>query len=149
MERGKAIAYGPKHHIFEHPGTFNIAQLTGCKNFSRAVSTASQEVEACDWGTRLRVIEPIPDTLSYVGIRAHQLTFTSEPNQENTFPCWLATTLETPHRMTLYLKLHSSPASVQDYHLQAEVFKEKWQMLKDRPFPWHVRLDPLRLILME
>ncbi|HEY9672892.1 MAG TPA: molybdate ABC transporter permease subunit [Waterburya sp.] len=149
MERGKAIAYGPKHNIFEHPGTFNIAQLTGCKNFSRAVNRASQEVEACDWGTRLRVLEPIPGTLSYVGIRAHQLTFTSEPNQENTFPCWLATTIETPHRMTLYLKLHSSPASVQDYHLQAEVFKEKWQTLKDRPFPWYIRLDPLRLILME
>jgi molybdate transport system permease protein len=37
----------------------------------------------------------------------------------------------------------------QDYHLQAEVFKEKWETLKDKPFSSHIRLDPLRLILME
>jgi molybdate transport system permease protein len=123
--------------------------LTGCKNFSRVVVKASQEVEAIDWGARLRVIEPIPDSLTHVGIRAHQLSFTKEPNQENTFPCWLVQTSETPHRMTLYLKLHSSPTNPQDYHLQAEVFKEKWAILKDQPFPWHVRLDPLRLMLMQ
>lgn len=149
LQRGYAIAYGAKHEIFEHPGTFSVAQLTGCKNFSRAVGTASQEIEASDWGVRLRVIEPIPDSLSYIGIRAHQITFSNEPNQENTFPCHLAATIETPHRMTLYLKLNTSPNSPQDYHLQAEVFKEKWQVLKDRSFPWYVRLDPLRLMLME
>jgi molybdate transport system permease protein len=148
LERGHAIAYGPKHDIFEHPGTFSVAQLTGCKNFSRAVVTASQQVDAIDWGCTLGVIEPIPNPLSFVGIRAHQLTFTNNPNQENTFPCWLVQTSETPHRMTLYLKLNSSPSSPQDYHLQAEVFKEKWESFKDQPFPWHVRLDPLRLMLM-
>jgi molybdate transport system permease protein len=148
LDRGYAIAYGPKHNIFEHPGTFNVAQLTGCKNFSRASATAPQEVEASDWGIKLRVIEPIPNSLSCVGIRAHQLSFPQEPHQENTFPCWLVNTIETPHRMTLFLKLHSSHTSLQDYHLQAEVFKEKWQTLKDRPFPWYVRLDPLRVILM-
>jgi molybdate transport system permease protein len=149
METGKAIAYGAKQDIFERPGTFSVAQLTGCKNFSQAVITASQEVEASDWGAKLRVIEPIPDSLTHVGIRAHQLMFTNNPNQENTFPCWLAQTSETPHRMTLYLKLNSSPISPKDYHLQAEVFKEKWGILKDQPFPWHIRLDPLRLILMD
>jgi molybdate transport system permease protein len=149
MERGKAIAYGAKQDIFERPGTFSVAQLTGCKNFSQAVITASQEVEASEWGAKLRVIEPIPDSLTHVGIRAHQLMFTNNPNQENTFPCWLAQTSETPHRMTLYLKLNSSPISPKDYHLQAEVFKEKWGILKDQPFPWHIRLDPLRLILMD
>ena len=149
LSGGAAIAYGPKQDIFERPASFRVAQLTGCKNFSRVVVKASQEVEAIDWGARLRVIEPIPDSLTHVGIRAHQLTFTKEPNQENTFPCWLVQTSETPHRMTLYLKLHSSPTNPQDYHLQAEVFKEKWAILKDQPFPWHVRLDPLRLMLMQ
>jgi molybdate transport system permease protein len=149
IERGKAIAYGSKQEIFEQPTTFSVAQLTGCKNFSRAVVTASQQVEASDWGVTLGVIKPVPNQLSYVGIHAHQLTFTDEPNQENSFPCWLVQTSETPHRMTLYLKLNSSPTSPQDYHLQAEVFKEKWAVLKDQPFAWHVHLDPLRLILME
>lgn len=149
MERGKAIAYSSKQNIFERPNTVSVAQLTGCKNFSRIVVKASQQVEAIDWDCTLRVIEPVSELLSHVGIRAHQLTFTNEPNQENTFPCWVARTSETPHRMTLYLKLNVSPTSPQDYHLQAEVFKEKWAILKDQSFPWHIRLDPLRLMLME
>jgi len=148
LSEGKAIASGAKQKIFERPLTFSVAQLTGCKNFSRALITPCQQVEARDWDCILKVIEPIPDTLSYIGIRAHQLIFTNNPHQENTFPCWLVTTSETPHRITLYLKLHTSPSSPQDYHLQAEVFKEKWQILKDQPFPWYVRLDPLRLMLL-
>ena len=99
-----------------------------------------------------------------MGIRAHQIDFidfldgpppasglsVNRPLPiSNTFPCWLAATSETPHRMTLYLTLHRPPDNKRDYHLQAEVFKEKWHLLKDRPLPWTVHLDPLRLILLE
>ncbi|NEP63099.1 MAG: molybdate ABC transporter permease subunit, partial [Symploca sp. SIO2G7] len=109
---------------------------------------AEQQVQAIDWGSKLRVVEPIPNSLSYIGIRAHHLTFPLEPEGENTFPCSLVTLSETQHRITLYLKLHNSTNSDREYHLQAEVYKEKWANLKNRPFPWYVRLDPLRLILM-
>lgn len=149
VSEGKAIACGSKENIFQRPTTFTVAQLTGCKNFSRAKAILPEKVEATDWGCFLDVVEPIPDSLTYVGIRAYQITFPQGNNQENTFPCWLASTSETPHRMTLYLKLNESPAHSQDYHLQAEVFKDKWDTLKDRPFPWYVRLDPLRLMLTE
>jgi molybdate ABC transporter permease protein len=149
MEQGKAVQHGSKHEIFERPATLSVAQLTGCKNFSRSVVKAAQQVEAIDWGCTLHVVEPVPNSLSHVGIRAHQLSFTNNLSHENTFPCWLAATIETPHRMTLFLKLHHSPTSGSDYHLQAEVFKEKWAILKDQPLPWHLRIDPIRLILME
>lgn len=148
MDQGKAIAFDVKQNIFEHPPNFRTAQLTECKNFSRAISHNSQTVEALDWGCRLRVIEPIQEPLAYVGIRAHQLSFPTDPSSDNTFPCWLANTNETQHRITLYLKLASPPENLEDYHLQAEVFKEKWATLKDRPFPWLVQLHSLRLFLM-
>ncbi|KAB8333430.1 molybdate ABC transporter permease subunit [Scytonema tolypothrichoides VB-61278] len=150
LEKGKAVHYGTKYDIFEHPATVAVAQLTGCKNFSSAVAaTTSGQVQASDWGCTLSVIEPIPDALSNIGIRAHQIIITDEPNQQNTFPCWLVRTSETPHRMTLFLKLHHPSINNNDYHVQAEVFKEKWATLKDQPMPWYVRLDPLRLILMQ
>ncbi|RUR84232.1 molybdate ABC transporter permease subunit [Chlorogloeopsis fritschii PCC 9212] len=149
MEQGRAVQSGSKYEIFEHPTTVNVAKLTGCKNFSPAILKGDRQVEAVDWDCTLRVIESIPNSFSHVGIRAHQINFTNEPNQENTFPCWLVRTSETPHRMTLFLKLHSSPTNSHDYHLQAEVFKEKWAILKDQPLPWHVQLEPLRLMLME
>ncbi|MDZ7951496.1 molybdate ABC transporter permease subunit [Nostoc sp. DedQUE09] len=149
LEHGRAVHYGSKHEIFQHPATVSVAQLTGCKNFSRVVLQSSQQVKATDWGCTLQVIEPVKSELSHIGIRAHQFIFTNDSSQENTFPCWLVRTSETPHRMTLFLKLHSAGKNSQDYHLQAEVFKEKWATMKDKPFPWYVRLDPLRLILME
>lgn len=96
VDRGSAIAYNSKQEIFQHPATFRVAQLTGCKNFSHAIAKTPQQVEAVDWGCTVQVIEPIPDKLSHVGIRAHQIIFTSNSNQENTFPCYLAQTSETP-----------------------------------------------------
>ncbi|MDX2212644.1 MAG: molybdate ABC transporter permease subunit [Oculatellaceae cyanobacterium bins.114] len=150
MSGGRAIAFDAKHRIFEHPQTLRVAQLTGCKNFSRAFGVGTDAIVASDWGVTLQVAEAIPDNLADVGIRAHQLNLlpTPEANLNNTFPCWLAATSETPHRMTLFLKLNSEPEGSQDYHMQAEIFKEKWQAIKDYPLPWYVRLDPLRLILM-
>ena len=150
IDSGKAIAHGPKHNIFEHPRTVSVAQLTGCKNFSQALAKGPNQIEALDWNCSLETLEPVPETLTQVGVRAHQIGFPLAPSSHpNTFPCWLAATSETPHRMTLYLTLHSPPTSPSDYHLQAEVFKEKWTILKDRPFPWQVYLDPLRLILLQ
>lgn len=148
LSAGREIAYGPKAEIFERPGTSTVAQLTECKNISRARTISPTQVEAVDWGCKMQAIEAIPDPLAYVGIRAHHITVTSDRAGENSFPSWLVQTSETPHRMTLYLKLNSPPANCKDYHLQAEISKEKWAILKDRPFPWNIYLDPLRLFLM-
>ncbi|MEG4520650.1 MULTISPECIES: molybdate ABC transporter permease subunit [unclassified Microcoleus] len=149
LAEGRPIAFDTKENIFDRPGNFTVAQLTGCKNFSAAKPISVTVVEAIDWGCTLTVVEPIPKSLVSVGIRAHQLSFVSGCDRENTFACWIASTVETPHRVTLYLKLHSPPNDSQDYHLQAEVFKEKWRAIKDNPFPWYVHFEPIRLILME
>jgi molybdate transport system permease protein len=149
MEQGKEVHHGSRYEVFQHPNTVSVAQLTGCKNFSRAFIKAPQIVEAVDWNCDLQVRETIPDSFTYVGIRAHQIVFTNNLATENTFPCWLVRTSETPHRMTLFLKLHSPPNNSQDYHLQAEVFKEKWINLRDKPSPWYISLEPIRLMLMK
>ncbi len=149
IDKGKAIANGTKQDIFEHPSNFRTAQLTGCKNFSRAVAISDRQVKAIDWDCILEVIEPIPESLEYVGIRAHQLIFPDTDNEINTFSCWLATISETQHRMTLYLKINQPANNPEDYHLQAEVFKDKWAELKDYPLPWKIQLDSLRIILLQ
>lgn len=149
LSAGKIIAAGSKAEIFERPASFKVVQVTECKNFSQARRINSQTIEAVDWNCNLRVVEPIPIPLTYVGIRAHHLRFTNNPNQENTFPCWLIETSETQHRMTVYLRLHQPPRTATDtHHLQVEVYRQQWADLKDHPFPWHVKLEPLRLILM-
>ena len=149
LEQGKQAHHGSKYEIFQHPASVNVAQLTGCKNFSRANALSPQQIEAIDWGCTLEVREKIPSKLSHVGIRAHHLIFTKDPQQVNTFPCYLVRTSETPHRMTVFLKLHSVGNHTHDYHLQGEIYKEKWVNIQDQPFPWYVQLEPSQLLLME
>lgn len=160
VDEGKTIARGSKQDIFEHPRSFRVAQLTGCKNFSRVRVISEHRIEAIDWNCILETLEPTPSSkldprqplrfnVIYVGIRAHQLIFPETDDEPNTFPCWLTTISETQHRMTLYIKLNRPADSPEDYDLQAEVFKEKWTELKDRPLPWKVQLSPWRIMLLD
>ncbi len=149
LSQGKVIANDSKENIFERPPNLVIAKITECKNISRIQTIDSQQVKALDWNCNLKVVEPILNSSKFVGIRAHHLTFCDEPNQENTFSCWIADISETQHRVTAYLKLNCPASDSEDYDLQVEVYKEKWTNLKDSPFPWYIHLDPLRLILME
>ncbi len=148
LSAGKVVAEGQKQTIFDHPGSITVAQLTGCKNYSRIQPIAAHQIHALDWNCTLQTVESVLSMHTHVGMRAHQITFLENPTQTNTFPTWLASTSETPHRMTLYLKLGEPPVDSDDYHLQAEVFKEKWAGLKHRPIPWFVRLEPSCLLLL-
>lgn len=148
LSHGRIVAEGPKEDIFVRPPTYEVARLTECKNFSLAQPLDATHIQSLDWGCPLEVIDPIPDELTYLGIRAHHIRFPKRATQSNTFPGWIAATSETQHRISLFIKLHEPPTSPHDYHLQAEVYREKWELLRSRPFPWNIRLDPVHLIMM-
>jgi molybdate transport system permease protein len=152
LSRGRVAAFGPKEEVFRRPPTREVAQLTGCKNFSRARMNADGSVEALDWNCRLRVEQTFSKPPAFLGIRAHHIHFVESmpegTSSENVLPCWLVRASETPFRITLYLSLRPPLAETSAYDLQAEVFKEKWQRFRDLPHPWHVRLSPDSLFLM-
>jgi molybdate transport system permease protein len=156
LSRGRVAAFGGKEEIFRHPPSLEVGRLTGCKNFSRARAISENTIEALDWGCQLRVAQPLPRVVAHVGIRAHHIDFVESSGdvaqQENVFPCWLVRSSETPFRITLYLRLHRPPdksgAELSQADIQAEVFKEKWQLFRDRPLPWYVRLSPESLFVM-
>jgi ABC-type sulfate/molybdate transport systems ATPase subunit len=150
LSGGKPAAFGPKEEVFRRPPNLVAAQLTGCKNFSRACAAGEHSVEALDWGVMLRVDQNIPRPLGHAALRAHYIRFAAAPaaSDLNVFPCWLAATSESPFRITLYLKLNAPPATPADYHLQAEVTKDVWAEIETQAFPWHVQLDPARLFLL-
>ena len=148
MSEGRILADGTKEDIFQRPPTYEVAKVTECKNFSRARRLDANHIEAIDWNCALEVIDPIPPDPSYVGLRAHHIQFLRRGEQMNTFPGWVAMITETQHKVSLYIKLHSPPQSAHDYHLQAEVYREKWELLRHRDFPWNIRLNPVHLMLM-
>jgi ABC-type sulfate/molybdate transport systems ATPase subunit len=155
LARGRVAAFGAKEGIFRHPPSLEVAQLTGCKNFSQARAVSDHVIEALDWGCNLRVAHALARPAAHVGIRAHYIDF-AEPSSavapvtgaDNVFPCWLVRSSETPFRITLYLRLHRPPTESGEHHLQAEVFKEKWERFRNLPQPWHVRLSPDSLFLV-
>ena len=89
------------------------------------------------------------ERLTHVGYRSHQFRFADDGQNENVFPCWLVSTNEAPHEMTLYLRLHGAPEPGESAHLQADVPKEVWRKLKTQAQPWSIMLDPARLLLLK
>ena len=149
LDGGKVIASGPKHRLFECPRSVAAARLTGCKNIAPARRVAADLIAVDAWNCELRTSSGVPDALTHAGIRSHQIAFHPATDGENTFACWLVSTSEAPHEMTLYLRLHEAPQSGESPHLQADVPKDLWRALSARPQPWRVRLDPARLLLLE
>ncbi|NCR07054.1 MAG: molybdate ABC transporter permease subunit [Microcystis aeruginosa LG13-11] len=149
MEKGWAIANNSKQKIFERPDSVSLAKITGCKNFSRAIIINNQQLEAIDWDVKLHTVPRIPDYLAHTGIRAHQIIFGRDLSNINTFPCWLANAIEGPHRVTLYLKLNQPSNHDRDFHIQAELYKDKWLEIKEKALPWTVTLSPQRLLLLK
>ena len=149
MEKGRAIANNSKQKIFERPDSVSLAKITGCKNLSRAKIIDHQQLEAIDWDVKLHTVPRIPDYLAYTGIRAHQIIFGRDLGDINTFLCWLANAIEGPHRVTLYLKLNQPSNHDRDFHIQAELYKDKWLEIKEQALPWTVTLSPQRLLLLK
>jgi molybdate transport system permease protein len=158
LDAGRVIASGSRNELFDRPRTVATARLTGCKNIVAARRVGVDRIAIDAWQCELRTACPVPDGLTHVGVRSHQIAIAAEPFAadgadnaagENSFPGWLAGTSEAPHEMTLYLRLHAPAQGTEPAHLQVDLPKEAGRALLDRPQPWPVRLAPSRLLLLE
>lgn len=106
MDHGSLICKGNVKEIFKNPRYLEAAKLTGCKNFSRVKRVSDYEVYAIDWNINLRVLEKVPQDISYVGIRAHYLEKGTEEksSKENRIQPELVEVMESPFEMNLIVK---------------------------------------------
>ena len=148
LSAGRVAAIGPKRDIFADPGTVAVARLTGCKNYAEITPSGPEHVSVLAWNCTLRVNGPVPQGAGYLGVRAHDFRFVEHAGTENTFPCWPVTAVEAPFETTIYLRLHAPPAAGEPAHLEAEVSREQWAELRERPCPWHLYVDPARLLFL-
>jgi molybdate transport system permease protein len=155
LDGGRVIASGPKQELFERSRTVVAARLTGCKNIVAARRMGVERIAVDAWGCELRTASAVPEGLTHVGVRSHQIAIVGDADNapgaagENTFPCWLMGTSEAPHEMTLYLRLHAPAQGSEPAHLQVDLGKDAWRALMERPQPWHVKLDRARLLQLE
>jgi len=149
LDSGRVIASGDKHKLFERPQTVAAARLTGCKNIVAARRSGASRIAVAAWDCELETAVPVPDLLTHVGVRSHQIGLMGAATGGNAFKCWLVSTSEAPHEMTLYLRLHAAPREGDLAHLQADVPKDVWRVLEALPQPWGLKLDAGRLLLLE
>ena len=149
LDGGRVIASGPRNELFDRPRMVAAARLTGCKNIVTAQRVGVHRIVVDAWQCELRTGCAVPDGLTHVGVRSHQIAFAADAAGENTFPAWLVGSSEAPHEMTLYLRLHAPALAGSLADLQVDVPKDSGRALMDRPQPWPVRLAPSRLLLLE
>lgn len=147
LAHGRVAASGTAREIFERPGTVAVARLTGCKNLAPLRVVGPGRIQVDEWNCRLRAAGPLIG-MTHVGIRAHDVRFVNEPEGQNTFPCWPAGSIDSPFETTVYLHVGAPPEAGQRPHLEAELPRDAWSALRDRPQPWHVHLEPERLLLV-
>ena len=143
IDRGKAIAFARKQNIVHHPPNLKTAQLVGDYNYSRAQLRQDQTIEALDWHCQLKIEQPRSQTksqsLQQIAIDRYAIAFTRTRSKINTFPAWLVQSRELPQGILVYLKLHSAPHNLDDYHLEAEINGDRWQWLQ-QDLPWYIHL---------
>ncbi|HBW37851.1 sulfate/molybdate ABC transporter ATP-binding protein [Desulfosporosinus sp. BICA1-9] len=148
LSQGKIEAHGGTEDLFRSPPTLISAQLTGCKNFSRANYLSPFELEALDWGIHLITQHELPQKIAYVGIRAHSIEWATDEKRDNVLCGWLKATSETPSRITLYLNVKNETLRQHDQQIQWEITKQTWSALRDKPQPWNLYCHPVDLIIV-
>jgi molybdate transport system ATP-binding protein len=73
IDHGTVCAEGRTQDLFQNPRNIVTARLSGCKNIVPCVKTGEHSVYAPDWGLPLVCSGCVPDTISFVGIRAHYI----------------------------------------------------------------------------
>lgn len=148
LDEGAVIARGPRIEIFEKPGRVAVARLTGCKNIASARFIAPGRVAVEAWGCDLQTPTSITSEITHVGYRSHQFTLQGPEDAANTFLCWLVSTSEAPHEMTLYLKIGRMQNPGDTHQLQADIPKTDWHRLRNQPQPWRLTFEAERILLL-
>lgn len=150
LSEGSVAASGAKDGIFENPPTLSAAQLTGCKNISKARLDEDGLIEALDWGCKLKVDKPVPPTVSHLGIRARHIKGVDAACRNvNVFRCRPVKIVEGPHSVTVYVFLEGSGIKDSRDPIHWEVPKDQWLEMKETPEPWYIELSSKKLFIIQ
>jgi len=147
LKSGSVETFGPKEEIFQKPGSFETAKITGCKNIAAAMRKSNHAAEIPDWGITIIAEMKIVSDNGFVGIRANHIMLADETG-ENCFPVWIADESESPFRTSLYLKIGSEANNPDDYHIQWEISRDQREIVRSMAQPFYIYLDPRRVFFV-
>lgn len=137
MDEGRVLTVKETKALFADPGSVRAAQITGCKNISRARRTGEYELEALDWGVRLTTDWPVAQDVTAVGVRAH---YFNPRSPQNRIPVRCVGEMEEPFEWIIQMR---TPGQL------AESESIWWRIPKDkRPaaFPGELGVAPVNVL---
>jgi molybdate transport system ATP-binding protein len=144
MENGRVIRHDKTAALFARPETVSVAEITGCKNISPVKKLSGHEVRALSWGLRLVTKDPVDDTVTHIGIRAHDFTLPENGDQTNIVRLNIRLENDEPfEKMILF-----SNADAKSAPEQQEIW---WKFSKYlcRDVPQSLRVPPERILLLK
>lgn len=147
MDRGRIIAQGPKKELFAKPSSKAAAALTGCKNFSRATRIDDHTLRADSWGIILRTKKTLPETVHFIGYRAHDFIPVWGEPEENCLPFRLEREDELPFEKNYYVCPNRDaydPEDVISWFAQRQL----WSALEERGLPDYLKIDEEAMLIL-
>lgn len=136
LDKGKIIAKGDTHELFENPGKVQVARLTGCKNISKIEVIDEYHLETLDWGVVFEVSEKISPNITHIGIRAHDFS-PAEKDDVNVFDTKNAKKLEMPFEWEIIL------TNGLWWKCDKQIHDHEFEI------PKYLKVDPNNIILLE
>lgn len=136
LDKGKIIAKGDTHEVFENPKKVQVARLTGCKNISKVEIIDDYHLKSLDWGVTFEVSKKISPNITHMGIRAHDFS-AAEKDDVNAFDTENSKLLEMPFEWEITL--------------ENGLWWKFEKPIHDHEFkiPAYLKVDPKNIILLE
>ena len=136
LDKGKIIAKGDTHDVFENPEKVQVARLTGCKNISKVEIIDDYHLKSLDWGVTFEVSKKITPNITHMGIRAHDFS-EAEKDDVNAFDTKNAKLLEMPFEWEITL------ANGLWWKFEKPIHDHEFEI------PEYLKVDPKNIILLE
>lgn len=136
LDKGKIIAKGETHEIFENPKKVQVARLTGCKNISKIEIIDEHHVRSLDWGLVFEVSEKISPNITHMGIRAHDFS-PAQKEDTNAIDTTNSTKIEMPFEWEITLE------NGLWWKHDKEIHEHNFMI------PDYLKVDPKNIILLE
>ncbi|MDR0639975.1 MAG: ATP-binding cassette domain-containing protein [Spirochaetaceae bacterium] len=143
MENGRIVRHTGTACLFARPETVSVAEITGCKNISPVQKRSEREVYALSWGLRLVTVQAVDDSVTHIGIRAHDFALPEAGDETNVIRLNVKLENDEPfEKMILF-----SNADAKDDSEQQEIW---WKFSKYlyRDIPQRLRIPPERILLL-
>ncbi len=103
LDQGTIVREGSKTEVFDDPMTLAAARLTGCRNLQPALKAGDYKIAIPTWGLILDTAKPVPDSITYAGIRSQNIREKRGSDYHNCFEFSVSRSSESAHTVTEHL----------------------------------------------